>query len=230
MGKLLFVNLSTGEMKDEAPDESLYRDFIGGYGVGAKILYSRQRGGVDALGPENTFGLLTGPLTGTPATFCCRYAVVAKSPLAGGWGDANSGGHFGPHLKFAGYDGVFFTGISEKPVYLLIDNGRAELRDAAYLWGKGTYETEDTLEAEHGPTSKVVSIGPAGEKVALVACIMSNKGDAAGRSGLGSVMGSKKLKAVVARGEMKVPIADIELDDLAEELWPPQEAPRFGPG
>jgi len=210
MGKLLFVNLSTGEMKVEAPDENLYRDFIGGYGVGAKILSSRQKGGVDALGPENMLGLLTGPLTGTPATFGCRYAAVAKSPLSGGWGDANSGGHFGPHLKFAGYDGVFFTGISEKPVYLLIDNGRAELRDAAYLWGKGTYETEDTLEAEHGPTSKVVSIGPAGEKVALVACIMSNKGDAAGRSGLGAVMGSKKLKAVVAKGEMKVPVADIE--------------------
>ena len=210
MGKLLFVNLSTGEIKEETPDESLYRDFIGNYGIGARILYSRQKGEVDALGPENTLGLLTGPLTGTPATFGCRYAVVSKSPLTGGWGDANSGGHFGPHLKFSGYDGVFFNGISEKPVYLLIDNGKAELKDAAHLWGKSTYETEDTLEAEYGKTAKVASIGPAGEKLSHVACVMTNKGDAAGRSGLGAVMGSKKLKAVVAKGELEVPVADLE--------------------
>ncbi len=164
MGKLLFVNLSTGEIKEETPDESLYRDFIGGYGLGARILYSCQKAGIDPLGPENTLGLITGPLTGTPAPFGCRYAVIAKSPLTGGWGDANCGGDFGPTLKFAGYDGVFFTGISEKPVYLFIDNGQAELRDAAHLWGKNTLETEDTLQAEHGKTAKVVSIGPAGEK------------------------------------------------------------------
>jgi aldehyde:ferredoxin oxidoreductase len=210
MGKWLFVNLSTGKIEAEALDDSLCKDFIGGYGIGARVLYSRQKGGVDPLGPENTLGLLTGPLTGTPATFGARYCAVAKSPLTGGWGDANSGGHFGPHLKFAGCDGVFFTGISERPVYLLIDNGKAVLKDAGKLWGKSTYETEDTLEAEYGPTAKVASIGPAGEKVCCVACIMTNKGDAAGRSGLGAVMGSKKLKAVVAKGEMKVPIADIE--------------------
>lgn len=210
MGKLLFVNLSTGKIDVEALDENLCKDFIGGYGIGARILYSRQKGGVDPLGPENTLGLLTGPLTGTPATFGARYCAVAKSPLTGSWGDANSGGHFGPHLKFAGYDGVFFTGISETPVYLLIDNGKAMLKDAGRLWGKSTYETEDILEAEYGPTAKVASIGPAGEKVCCVACIMTNKGDAAGRSGMGAVMGSKKLKAVVARGEMQVPIADIE--------------------
>jgi aldehyde:ferredoxin oxidoreductase len=210
MGKWLFVNLSMGKIEAEALDESLCKDFIGGYGIGARILYSRQKGGVDPLGPENTLGLLTGPLTGTPATFGARYCAVAKSPLTGGWGDANSGGHFGPHLKFAGCDGVFFTGISEKPVYLLIDNGKAVLKDAGKLWGKSTYETEDTLEAEYGPTAKVASIGPAGEKMCYVACIMTNKGDAAGRSGLGAVMGSKKLKAVVAKGEIKVPIADIE--------------------
>jgi aldehyde:ferredoxin oxidoreductase len=210
MGKLLFVNLSTGELKDEPLGENLGRDFIGGYGIGARILYSRQKAGVDPLGPDNTLGVLTGPLTGTPATFGARYCVVAKSPLTGGWGDANSGGHFGPHLKFSGYDGVFFTGISEKPVYLLIDNGKAVLKDASGLWGKSTYETEDTLEGQYGPTSKVISIGPAGEKVSLCACIMTNKGDAAGRSGIGAVMGSKRLKAVVAKGEMKVPVFDPE--------------------
>jgi len=217
MGKLLFVNLSTGEIKDEIPDETLYRDFIGGYGVGARILYSRQKGGIDPLGPDNILGLMTGPLTGSPAIGGCRYQAVAKSPLTGGWGDANSGGHFGPSLKFAGYDGIFFTGISERPVYLLVDNGKAQLKDAVHLWGKYTYETEDMLQAEHGKKSKVICIGPAGEKLSRIACIITHKGDAAGRSGLGAVMGSKKLKAVVAWGDKKVPIADMDTANRLRE-------------
>ena len=159
------------------------------------------------LGPENTLGLLTGPFTGTIVPPGVRYMVVAKSPLTGGWGEANSGGFFGPNLKFAGFDAVFFTGISPKPVYLLLDDGKAELKDAGYLWGKDTYETEDILMAEY-KESRVVCIGPAGEKLSLVSCIMTNHGDAAGRSGLGAVMGSKKLKAVVARGTKEVTIAD----------------------
>ncbi len=210
IGKLLFVNLATGELRTETPDEALYRDFIGGYGLGARILYNNQKGGVDPLGPENTLGIVTGPLTGTPATFGSRFVVVSKSPLTGGWGDANSGGHFGPYLKFAGFDGIFIKGISEKPVYLFLDNGKAELKDASHLWGKGTYEVEDTLEREHGPDTKVICIGPSGEKLSLISCLLTGKGDAAGRSGLGAVMGSKKLKAVVVRGDMKVPIADEE--------------------
>jgi aldehyde:ferredoxin oxidoreductase len=213
IGKLLFVDLSTGEIKEETPEEKLLKDFIGGYGVGARILYSRQKGGADPLGPENTLGIVTGPLTGTPAPFGCRYVVVGKSPLTGGWGDANCGADFGPNLKFAGFDGVFFTGISEKPVYLFIDNGKAELREATHLWGKNTFETEDILKAEHGRTAKVVSIGLAGEKLCLISCIITHKGSAAGRSGLGAVMGSKKLKAVVVRGEGKVPLADTEATD-----------------
>lgn len=211
MGKLLWVNLSTGEIKEEIPDERLYHDFIGGYGVGARLLYSRQKGGVDPLGPENTFGLVTGPLTGTPAPFGCRYVAVGKSPLTGGWGDANSGGDFGPYLKFAGYDAVFLTGIAEKPVYLFIDNGRAEIRKADHLWGKNTLETHDIIQNEHGKTTRVACIGPAGEKLSLVSAILNHKGgSAAGRSGLGAVMGSKKLKAVAVRGDLKVPVADIE--------------------
>jgi aldehyde:ferredoxin oxidoreductase len=217
MEKLLWVNLSTEEIEIEAPEEGLYRDFIGGYGVGARILYSRQRGGADPLGPENTLGIVTGPLTGTPSTFGCRYAAVAKSPLTGGWGDANCGGDFGPNLKFAGYDGVFITGVSERPVYLFIDNGKAELREASHLWGKLTFETDDLLQAEHGKEAKIVSIGPAGEKLCLVSCLMNHRGDAAGRSGLGAVMGSKKLKAVVVKGDLKVPIADIEAANRLRE-------------
>ena len=207
MGKLLFVNLSTGEIKEEPLDENICRNFIGGNGIGARMLYSLQKGGVDPLGPENILGILTGPFTGTIVPPGLRYMAVAKSPLTGGWGEANSGGFFGPNLKFAGWDGVYFTGISPKPVFLLLDDGKAELKDAAYLWGKDSYDTEDILMAEY-KDSRVICIGPAGEKLSLVSCIMTNHGSAAGRSGLGAVMGSKKLKAVVARGTKEVVIAD----------------------
>jgi aldehyde:ferredoxin oxidoreductase len=213
MGKLLFVDLSTGKIKEEAPDEDFYRKYIGGYGIGSRVLYDRMKAGVDPLGPDNIFGVLTGPLTGSPAVSGSRFGIVGKSPLTGGWGDANCGGHFGPYLKFAGFDGVFFTGISPKPVYLLVDNGKAELKDAAGIWGKDTYETEDMMEAEYGRESKTACIGPAGEKMVRIASVHTHKGDAAGRSGLGAVMGSRKLKAVVARGNQKVPVADIETAD-----------------
>jgi aldehyde:ferredoxin oxidoreductase len=232
MGKLLFVDLSSGKITEETIDESLCRKYIGGYGIGSRILYDRMKAGVDPLGPDNILGILTGPLTGSPAVSGSRFAAVAKSPLTGGWGDSNCGGHFGPHLKFAGYDGIFFTGVSKKPVYLLVDNGKAGLKDAAGLWGKDTYETEDRLEAEYGKNSKAACIGPAGEKLARIASIHTHKGDAAGRAGLGAVMGSKKLKAVVARGNKKVPVADIETanrlrNEQIEDLNASGFLPRF---
>jgi aldehyde:ferredoxin oxidoreductase len=209
-GKLLWVNLTNGEIKVETPDESLYRNYVGGYGLGARLLYNRMKAGADALGPDNILGFIPGPLTGTTIPAGARYTVVAKSPITGGWGDANSGGSFGPYLKFAGFDGVFFTGISPKPVYLLIDEGKAKLMDASKLWGKDAYETEDILEAEYGKDSRASVIGPSGEKLSLMASVMTDKGSAAGRSGLGAVMGSKKLKAVVARGTAAVTMADKE--------------------
>lgn len=209
MGKILFVDLSSGDITIEEPAEEIYRNFIGGYGIGARVLYSRQKGGIAPLGPQNTLGIVTGGLTGTPAVFGCRFAAVAKSPLTGGWGDANCGGHFGPHLKFSGFDAIFFTGISAKPVYLLIDQGQVQIKNASDLWGQNTYVTEDRLENEY-PGSKVLCIGPAGERLALISCIITDKGSAAGRSGLGAVMGSKKLKAIVVRGNQKPRIADVE--------------------
>ncbi len=228
-GKLLWVDLSTGKIKEETPDESLYKNYIGGYGIGAKLLYDRMKQGADPLGPENILGLVTGPLTGTPIPSGARYAAVAKSPLTGGWGDANSGGSFGPYLKFSGYDGVFFTGISPRPVYLLIDEGKAELKDAGHLWGKDAYETEETLENQYGKQSRVACIGPAGEKQSLIAAIMTDKGSAAGRSGLGAVMGSKKLKAVVARGTMPVTLADkAAAERLRKEHVKSLQIPGFG--
>ena len=210
MGKILRVNLSRNEFKDEALDEKLGRQFIGGYGIGARIIFSEQKAGVEPLGPDNILGFLTGPFTGTQAISGTRFTVVGKSPLTGCWGDANSGGYFGAYLKFAGYDGVFFTGISEKPVYLFIDNGKAELKDAAHLWGKDTYQTEDTLKAELGRDVAVACIGRSGEKLSLIAGIIHDHGHAAARSGLGALMGSKRLKAVAVKGKMKVPVADEE--------------------
>ena len=207
MGKMLMVDLSRKELKDEVLDEKLSRDFIGGYGIGARILFSRQKAGVDPLGPDNILGILSGPFSGTPALSGTRHTVVGKSPLTGGWGDANSGGYFGSHMKFAGYDAMFFTGISKKPVYLFISNGKAELRDAAHLWGKDTYQTEDMLKSELGKDVEVACIGQSGENLSLISAII-NKGRTAARSGLGAVMGAKRLKAVVVKGNMKVPLAD----------------------
>ncbi|MFO7995994.1 MAG: aldehyde ferredoxin oxidoreductase family protein [Dehalococcoidia bacterium] len=207
MGKVLFVDLAKNQLKEEALDENLCRQFIGGYGIGARVLFSRQKAGVDPLGPDNTLGILSGPFTGTPAVAGTRFTVVGKSPLTGGWGDANSGGYFGAFLKFSGYDAVFFNGISAKPVYLFIDNGKAELRDAAHLWGKDTRQTEEMLQSELGKDVEVACIGPAGERVSLISAVIS-KSRTAARSGLGAVMGSKKLKAVAVKGNIKVPLAD----------------------
>ncbi len=231
MGKILWVDLSNSRLWEEKLEEKTCREYLGGYGIGARILYSRQKPGVDALGPDNILGMIPGPLTGTGAPTGARYTVVAKSPLTGGWGDANSGGEFGPYIKFSGYDGLFFTGVSQKPVYLLIDNGKAELRDASALWGKDAYETEDNLSAEYGKDARVACIGPAGEKMALIASIMTDRGSAAGRSGLGAVMGSKKLKAVVAKGTMPVPLVDkAALDKIRAEQIQAMRAPGRGGG
>jgi aldehyde:ferredoxin oxidoreductase len=208
MGKLLFVDLTKGLCQEEKVTDQICRDFMGGYGIGARIIFSQQRAGVDALGPNSILGIVTGPLTGSPAPSCSRYTIVGKSPLTGTWGDANSGGDFGPYLKFAGYDAVFFKGISERPVYLFIKDGRAELRDAAHLWGKDIYETDDIIRGESGEKVKVLSIGPAGEKLSLISCPVNNKGRAPGRSGLGAVMGSKRLKAVAVTGNREVHLAN----------------------
>jgi len=214
-GKILHVDLSNATMRSEILDENFYRKFIGGYGIGASILFSEQRPGIDPLGPENTLGFAAGLLTGTSAITAARFTVMAKSPLTGTWGDANAGGHFGPHLKFAGWDAVFFTGISEKPVYLYIEEDGMELRSATDLWGKDTFELEDLLKSQLGDDAHIVCIGPAGEKLSLIAGIINDKGRAAARSGLGAVMGSKKLKALVVKGTLPVPIADmVRVKDL----------------
>ncbi len=210
-GKIGFVNLSSGEIREQALDEKLARDFIGGHGLGARILFENQKGRVDALGPENVLGFVTGPLTGTPVPTGSRYMVVCKSPLTGGWGDANSGGFFGPELKFAGWDAIFVSGVASKPSYLMITNAGIEIKDAAHLWGKDAIETEEALVEEIGdPKVRVACIGPASEKLSLISGICNDKGRYAGRSGVGAVMGSKRLKAVAVRGKGRVAVANSE--------------------
>ena len=149
-GKVAFVDLTSGLVTKESPPEKIYRGFIGGMGLGAKILYERMKAGVDPLGPENMLGLLSGLLVGTATPMATKYMVVAKSPLTHTWGDANSGGLFGSELKAAGYDGIFFTGVSAKPVYVFIHDDDIEIRDATHLWGKDTLETVETIIHEVG--------------------------------------------------------------------------------
>lgn len=210
-GRIGFVDLSTGEIKEEKLDEKMAHDFIGGYGLGVRILLERQKAGIDPLGPENILGFTTGPLTGTPVPTGSRYTVVCKSPLTGGWGDANSGGFFGDELKRAGWDALFISGIAPSPRYLFVTNDGIELKDAAQLWGKDTVETEEMLAEELGDSKiRVACIGPAAEKLSLISGIVNDKGRIAARSGVGAVMGSKRLKAVAVRGKGKVAVVDSE--------------------
>ena len=208
-GKLGFVDLSSGTIRQERLDEHLARDFIGGYGLGARVLFERQEKGADPLGPENILGFTTGPLTGTGVPTGTRYMAVCKSPLTGGWGDANAGGYFGSELKAAGWDAVFISGIASSPVYLMISENRIEIKDASHLWGRDTVETEEAIQRDSGNRKiRVASIGPASERLSLISGIINDRGRAAARSGVGAVMGSKKLKAVAVQGNGKVPAAD----------------------
>ena len=217
--KILWVNLSKGTTEVLEPEEALYKQFLGGYGTGVKLIYDKQKPGTEPLDPENILGFATGPLTGTPAVSSSRYTVMGKSPLTGTWGDANSGGFFGTALKRAGYDGVFFEGASSEWVYLWINDGRAEVKDATPYIGLDTNVFEDRMKEELGSDIRLACIGPAGEKCSLLACIINDKWRAAARSGLGALMGSKKLKAVVVKGTGKIPLANEELaNNLRQKL------------
>jgi aldehyde:ferredoxin oxidoreductase len=228
-GKMAFVDLTSGEVREKRLDEALAQDFIGGYGVGVRILYEHQRKGIDPLSPESTIGFTTGPLTGTKVPTGGRYMVVGKSPLTGGWGDANSGGYFGSELKAAGWDAVFVTGVASSATYLLIRDDQIMLRDASSLWGMDTVETERALSRElKAPRLRVASIGPASEKLSLISGIANDGGRIAARSGLGAVMGSKRLKAVAVRGTGRVPVVhEKELESLRKNYI---KTLREGPG
>ena len=232
MGKILMVNLSTREIREETIPDDVYENYLSGMGLAAYILYERIPAGADPLGHENILGFVSGLLTGTGSLFAGRWVVVGKSPLTGGWGEANCGGIFAPAIKRCGYDGIFFTGISEKPVYLCVKNGNAELRDASHIWGKDTRESEELLIAETGGQSQVAVIGPAGERLSLISGICNDKGRMAARSGLGAVMGAKRLKAVVLDGKKRIDVYNrAEVKRLSQlcNKWV-QFQPPFLPG
>jgi aldehyde:ferredoxin oxidoreductase len=207
MGKILRVNLSRRNhaIESEEIDDEIYKNFLSGYGLAAKILFEELKPGIDPLGPENILAIMSGLLTGTGSRFSGRWMAAGKSPLTGAWGDANCGGSFGPAIKWSGYDGFFFKGKSDHPVYLLIDGGNPSIRDASdlHLWGKDSYETEDLLKKEHGMDCKVACVGKGGEMQSLISGIVTDKGRLAARSGLGAVMGSKNLKAICIGGAKK---------------------------
>lgn len=209
--RVLYLDLSSGKQEIEEYSSEFTRKYVGGYGLAAKLMWDKQKPNADALGPDNMLGMFCGTCSGSKALVASRYAVVGKSPLTGGWGDSSSGGYFGPEIKANGFDGMFFTGVSEKPVYVLIDNGNVEIKDASDLWGKDTYLTDDALKEKHGAKAQVSCIGPASEKLSLISGISTDKGRFAARSGLGAVMGSKKLKAVVlVNGSYEAPVAHPE--------------------
>jgi len=199
--KVLRVDLTNGSCKSEPLNMEWARQYLGQRGLATKYFVSEVDPKVDPLSPANKLIMTTGPLTGTPASTGGRYSVVTKGALTGAIACSNSGGYFGAELKFAGWDMIIFEGKSEKPVYLSIENDKAELKCAAHLWGKTTWVTEETIKKTHqDPQVRVCSIGRAGENGVLYACIVNDLHRAAGRSGVGTVMGSKNLKAVAVRG------------------------------
>lgn len=206
MGKVLWVDLGSGTFTEQEIEDEVYQRYLSGVGLAAYLLYDRIPAGADPLGPENVLGFVSGLLTGTPSLFTGRWMAVGKSPLTQTWGDANCGGYFSLSIKKCGYDGIFFTGQAQEPVYLLVGPGGPELRDAADLWGKDTVETETLLRERHGDhrLPGVACIGPAGEMRSRIAGISHDLGRMAARGGLGGVMGSKNLKALVLNGAQPV--------------------------
>jgi aldehyde:ferredoxin oxidoreductase len=207
-GRILRVDLTTGAIREETFSEQVATKFFGGRGLAIKLLLEDMDPKAEPLSPENLLIMATGPLTSTPAPTGNRYMVVTKSPLTGAISYSNSGGVFPTMLKRSGYDLVVFQGKAARPVVLTIDERRAELRDASHLWGKDTHQTEDCLREETSADARVACIGPAGENLALIAAILNDKHRAAARSGVGAVMGSKNLKAVVVRGDLKPTLHD----------------------
>ncbi len=227
MGKVLWVDLTSGTFREERLDDSVYQRYLSGMGLAAHLLYERIPAGADPLGPENVLGFVSGLLTGTPSIFTGRWIAVGKSPLTNTWGDANCGGYFSLAIKKCGYDGIFFTGQSSHPVYLFIGPGGPELREADDLWGLDTELTESMLRERHGEYRKpgVACIGPAGERLSRIAGISHDFGRMAARSGLGAVMGSKNLKALVLTGAQMVKPADpVRMRELSKK---PAKLARF---
>jgi aldehyde:ferredoxin oxidoreductase len=210
IGTILRVNLTTGAITKEALDPELARKYIGARGLGSRILSDEIDPKIDPLSADNKLIFATGPLSGTNAPASGHFDVVTKGPLTGTIAASSSGGIFGPMLKYAGYDLIIFEGKAQKPVYLWINDDKVELRDATALWGKLVPEATEAIRAATDEEASVALIGPAGERQVLFANIMNECGRAAGRTGVGAVMGSKNLKAVAVRGTGAVRVADVK--------------------
>ncbi|MEE9398867.1 MAG: aldehyde ferredoxin oxidoreductase family protein [Dehalococcoidales bacterium] len=224
-GKILRVDLSSGKLTTEEFPENFYRQYFGGEGFVGYFLLKELPRGVDPLGPGNKLILAAGPLTGVPVGGCGRHSVGGKSPLTGGFGEAEAGGYWGAELKMTGFDAVIVEGKAEKPVYLFIRDGKANLQDARHLWGMKVLECQDAIRQELGdPGIRVLQIGPAGEKLVRFACVSNDLDAFAGRTGMGAVMGSKNLKAVACRGHQRLSLADPQsVSDIAR--WVKNNSP-----
>jgi len=210
-GKILRIDLSKEEIAIEENNEYFYRTYIGGATLGAYYLLKEQKAGVNPFGPENIIVIAPSIVTGTPAPGFSRYAIVSKSPLTGAIADTQAGGFWGPELKFAGYDAIVIKGKAKNPVYLFIQDDKVEIKKAAHLWGKTTGEVEQIIHKEHSdPRIRMLSIGCAGENLVRFANVLSDCKHAAGRLGMGAIMGSKNLKAIAVRGHNKIKMKDEE--------------------
>ena len=207
LGKILTINLSSETYEEESLPDEVYRQYIGGYGLASKLIYENLPAKADALGTDSVFGFFPGLLTGTGAPFSGRFMVAGKSPLTGGWGDTNCGGYFGPEIKKCGCDAILIKGIASSPKYITIIDGQIQINDASDLWGLDCVQTEDALKEKHG-RGQIVSIGQSGENLSLISGIVNDKGRIAARSGFGAVMGSKKLKAIMLKGNQKIALTD----------------------
>ena len=209
-GKLLDVDLTTKEIKDFTVPEEYARDYLGGKGLGARLLWDLlpSDGSADPLGPENPLLFLVGPLTGFPVMGSSRYVVMAKSPLSKFVLEAYGGGYFPASLKGTGYDGIIFRGQSDAPVYLEMVDGNIELKDAKEFWGKGVFNMHDHFVDKFGDKTRTAIIGQAGENLVRYAAVINDKNRAAARGGPGAVMGSKKLKGIIVKSNIKADYAD----------------------
>jgi aldehyde:ferredoxin oxidoreductase len=220
MGKILYVDLTAKKTTAKDIDPQMAQNYIGGAGFATKMLYENVPAKTDPLGPDNQIIFMTGPVTGTRFPTSGRFTVAAKSPLTGILANATSSGFWGVELKKCGFDGIVFSGKADKPVYLEINNDAVEIRDASGVWGKDAYQTQEILKEKIGDKrARVACIGAAGETLSPIACVMNDEGRAAGRGGLGAVMGSKNLKAIVCRGNQKINVAVPEFfNEMAKQI------------
>ncbi|MFX0094310.1 MAG: aldehyde ferredoxin oxidoreductase family protein [Candidatus Hodarchaeota archaeon] len=218
--KIAYIDLSTGKITQKSIPKSTREQFLGGRGINMNLMYNLLPVGTDPLGPENYFLIGTGLLTGIPALGAGRCDIAAKSPITGAVGDSNIGGFFAPELRMAGYDHLAITGKAEKPVYLWIHDGEIEILDASHLWGKDTFETQTLIQSDHGDEEiKSLVTGVAGENLVRFACVRTGMKNAAGRTGMGCIMGSKNLKAIATRGTLDIEFSYPEqLLDYCKEM------------